>query len=63
MPADPVGVADIAERAGVAPVTVRQWRRRHPETFPRPRWTVSGQPAWDWPDIEGWLATRQPAAS
>jgi hypothetical protein len=22
--------------------------------MPQPRWTVSGQPAWDWTDIETW---------
>jgi hypothetical protein len=22
--------------------------------MPQPRWTVSGQPAWDWDDIEAW---------
>jgi len=22
--------------------------------MPEPRWTVSGQPAWDWPEIETW---------
>lgn len=60
MSAEPVGVADIAVRAGVAAVTVRQWRRRHRD-FPAPRWTVSGQPAWDWADVESWLGRRVPA--
>jgi hypothetical protein len=58
VPAEPVGIAEIAERAGVASVTVRQWRRRHPDTFPAQRWRVSGQPAWDWPEIERWLSER-----
>jgi len=22
--------------------------------MPHPRWTVSGQPAWDWPEIQAW---------
>jgi hypothetical protein len=22
--------------------------------MPAPRWTVSGQPAWDWTEIEAW---------
>lgn len=59
MQADPVGVIDVAARANVRPITVRQWRRRHAATFPAPRWTVSGQPAWDWHDVERWLAERR----
>ena len=51
---DPVGISDIATRAGVQPVTVRQWRRRHAE-FPPPRWTVSAKPTWEWADVVRWL--------
>ncbi len=50
----PVGVLEIAQRAGVHEVTVRQWKARYP-SFPRPLWTVSGQPAWDWADVQEWL--------
>jgi hypothetical protein len=52
MTADPVGLAEIAERLGVKPQTAQMWRHR--KVMPDPRWTVSGQPAWDWPDIEWW---------
>jgi len=48
----PVGAAEIAERLGVKPQTVHMWRHR--ELMPEPRWTVSGQPAWSWQDIEAW---------
>ena len=48
----PVGAAEIAERRGVKPQTVHMWRHR--KLMPRPRWTVSGQPAWDWLEIEAW---------
>jgi DNA-binding transcriptional MerR regulator len=48
----PVGPAEIAGRLGVKPQTVHTWRRRG--VLPAPRWTVSGQPAWDWADIEAW---------
>jgi hypothetical protein len=48
----PVGAAEIAVRLSVKPQTVHTWRHR--KLLPPPRWTVSGQPAWDWPDIEGW---------
>ena len=51
---EPVGVQEIAERAGVSEVTVRQWKRRYPG-FPRSRWTVSGQPAWDWQEVRAWV--------
>lgn len=48
----PVGAAEIAERLGVRPQTVHTWRQR--KLMPQPRWTVSGQPAWDWSEIEAW---------
>ena len=48
----PVGAAEIAARLRVRPQTVHTWRQRR--LLPLPRWTVSGQPAWDWPEIEGW---------
>jgi predicted DNA-binding transcriptional regulator AlpA len=48
----PVGAAEIAERLGVRPQTVHAWRHR--KRMPAPRWTVSGQPAWDWSEIEEW---------
>lgn len=48
----PVGAAEIAARLGVRPQTVHTWRQR--KLMPAPRWTVSGQPAWDWAAIETW---------
>jgi predicted DNA-binding transcriptional regulator AlpA len=51
---DPVGTLEIAARLGLQRQTVAVWRRRHSD-FPQPRWTISGQPAWDWSDIEPWL--------
>jgi hypothetical protein len=45
--ADPVGLAEIAHRAGVQRKTAVQWRHRR--LLPAPRWpSVSGAPAWDW---------------
>ena len=52
---DPVGLAEIAERLGVARVTVDQWRQRG--VLPEPRWTVGGRPAWNWPDVVMWAQT------
>ena len=48
----PVGAAEIAARLGVKPQTVHTWRHR--KLMPEPRWTVSGQPAWEWREIEDW---------
>src|SRR2546428_6391057 len=50
--AHPVGAAEIATRLGVKAQTVHTWRQRG--LLPAPRWTVSGQPAWDWPEVEEW---------
>lgn len=52
MTADPVGLAEMADRLGVARQTAKQWRLRG--VLPEPKWTVSGSPAWDWQDIERW---------
>ena len=48
----PVGAAEVADRLGVKPQTVHTWRHRG--VMPGPRWTVSGQPAWEWREIEEW---------
>jgi predicted DNA-binding transcriptional regulator AlpA len=48
----PVGAAEIAARLDVKAQTVHTWRHRG--VLPPPRWTVSGQPAWDWSEIEEW---------
>jgi hypothetical protein len=48
----PVGAAEIAARLGVRAQTVHAGRHR--KLMPPPRWTVSGQPAWDWATIEVW---------
>jgi len=48
----PVGAAEVAARLGVKPRTVHTWRHRN--LMPAPRWTVSGQPAWEWAEVETW---------
>jgi hypothetical protein len=53
-----VGIVEIAARAGVARGTVDQWRQRY-QSFPVPRWQVGGRPAWNWDDVEPWLAARR----
>lgn len=64
---EPVGELEIGERLGTRPQTVAQWQFRG--LLPPPRWTVSGRPAWNWPDIERWArdtgrlaASPRPAA-
>lgn len=52
MSVDPVGLADIADRLGVARQTAKQWNAR--KLLPPPKWMVSGSPAWNWADIEKW---------
>jgi hypothetical protein len=49
---DPVGELEIGQRLGVRAQTVAQWHYRG--QLPPPRWTVSGRPAWNWPDLERW---------
>ena len=50
-----MGLADIAERLGLRRQTIAVWRLRHHD-FPKPRWEVSGWPAWDWGyDVIPWL--------
>lgn len=52
MTCDPVGPLDIAKRLNVQRDTVIQWKVRG--LLPLPQWTVSGNPVWNWPDIEAW---------
>ena len=59
MPDDPVGVAEIARRAGTSPGMVRNWRRRHAD-FPIPLAELAMGPVWDWPEVEAWLAKPRP---
>lgn len=53
-PSNLVGIAEIAERAGVTKVTVQQWRQRHAD-FPAPEVQLAATPVWRWPTIERWL--------
>lgn len=49
---EPVGMKEIAERLGYQVESIWQWRAQ--PSFPKPRWSVSGRPAWDWPVVERW---------
>lgn len=50
-----VGVAEIAQRAGVRQDTVQAWRNRHP-SFPDPAQALAMGPVWWWSDVARWLA-------
>lgn len=52
---DPVGMVEIGERLKARRQTVAQWHYRG--LLPPSRWTVSGYPAWNWPDIKRWAET------
>ena len=52
-------MAEIAARLRVRPQTVHTWRQRG--LMPEPRWTVSGQPAWDRSTSRRALDDRTPA--
>lgn len=60
---DPVGMLEIGERLGARRQTVAQWHYRG--LLPPQRWTISGYPAWNWPDIKRWAETtgRRPKPS
>lgn len=54
---DLVGIAEIAARAAVEPITVHSWRRRHRD-FPAPVVRLAMGPVWRWADIEAWIAAH-----
>ncbi len=57
-PSDPVTMSEIASRLGVALITVKKWRERHP-TFPAP--LTGPRPLWEWTDVEAWHAIPRPS--
>jgi hypothetical protein len=58
---DPVGSQEICTRLGVARNTVNVWRQRSINFPPNHRWTVSGWPAWNWPDVQAWAESHRKA--
>lgn len=50
-----VGLAEIAERLGVARGTVDKWRQR--DVLPPPTWELAAGPVWLWQVIERWART------
>lgn len=57
-PIDPVGITELAQRAGVKPTTVHKWRERH-DDFPSPVVELAMGPLWDWGEVEQWLAVER----
>lgn len=48
------GTPELAERAGVKPDTVNQWRMRYRD-FPEPLVRLRAGPVYYWPDIQAWI--------
>lgn len=51
---DPVGIVDIAQRAGVTKAAVRMWIYRRAD-FPPPDGLVNADRWWHWPRVQAWL--------
>jgi hypothetical protein len=52
----PVGLAEIGQRLGVKPQTVRAWKLRGLLPSAPDGWKVGGQDCWPWGLIEDWAA-------
>jgi chromosome partitioning protein len=55
---DVVGVAEIAEMAGVSKQAVTNWRMRY-DSFPKPIHDLQSGPIWDREKVEGWVKSFQ----
>ncbi len=60
-----IGGYELAEMLGIQPDTLRQWRKRYVDTFPRPvSYGVRGprrdSPDWDYDHILAWLTAYKP---
>jgi hypothetical protein len=51
---DLVGIAEIAERAGVTKDAVQKWRQRYAD-FPQPVAQLAATPVWAWQDVARWI--------
>ena len=55
---DIVSAPEIAQRLGVRPSTVHQWRQRR--LLPEPEAVLGHTPVWTWTTIEAWaVETRR----
>lgn len=52
-----VGLAEIAEIAGVTRQAVTNWTTRHP-SFPEPLARLASGPVWNCPDVVAWLHSQ-----
>ncbi len=54
-------MSEIASRLGVAVITVKKWRERHP-SFPAPALIRPGpRPRWEWTEVAAWHAIPRPS--
>ncbi|QAY16144.1 MerR-like helix-turn-helix DNA binding domain protein [Arthrobacter phage Sonali] len=49
-------IKDLAERTGLTPNLLRQWKNRG--KLPEPTYTLGQSPAWSGEPIESWLASN-----
>jgi len=49
-----VGIAEVADLAGIAKQAVSNWRLRH-DHFPRPLQNLRSGPVWDRQQISNWM--------
>lgn len=52
---DLVTNADIADRLGLSPHTIVQWRARFKGEFPEPKAQHGMAYVWEWADVYAWL--------
>jgi transposase len=52
--ADPVGLTEIAARLGVPYGTVKKWRQRYSESWPKSQGTVGGIDWYEWEEVMEW---------
>jgi predicted DNA-binding transcriptional regulator AlpA len=55
---DLIGMADIAQMAGQSRATVGNWKRRHPDDFPKQRGSSPRGPLYDAAEVVTWLASQ-----
>lgn len=53
-----IGMADIAQMAGQSRATVGNWKRRHPDDFPKQRGSSPRGPLYDAAEVVTWLASQ-----
>lgn len=53
-----VSSSDMASQLNVTRSTVSNWKKRYPETFPKPAWSSGGISLYWIADVEAWKGDR-----